>query len=133
MTRMHEPLFRLQASITGHSMGGHGALTLGLRNPDLYASISAFSPISHPSTVPWGQKAFKGYLGENKGSWKAYDATELAGSYGGGQQEILVDIGTSDNFLDKQLKPDDFKKAVEGNSKLSLKLRMQVRLADHLL
>ena len=61
----------------GHSMGGHGALVLGLRNPNLYKSISAFSPISNPSNVPWGQKAFSGYLGDNKEEWKLYDATEL--------------------------------------------------------
>jgi len=59
-------------------MGGHGALTLGLRNPDKYASISAFAPISNPSQVPWGQKAFKGYLGDDEAQWKQYDATELA-------------------------------------------------------
>ena len=66
-----------QASITGHSMGGHGALTIGLRQPDLFKSISAFSPISNPISVPWGQKAFSGYLGDDKESWKQYDATEL--------------------------------------------------------
>lgn len=59
-------------------MGGHGALTLGLKNPDKYASISAFAPISNPSQVPWGQKAFKGYLGDDKSLWRQYDATELA-------------------------------------------------------
>ena len=61
----------------GHSMGGHGALTLGLRNPQLYKSISAFSPICNPTQVPWGQKAFSGYLGDNQEEWKQYDATEL--------------------------------------------------------
>lgn len=67
-----------QAAITGHSMGGHGALTLGLKNPDLYKAISAFAPIVNPITVPWGQKAFTGYLGEDKESWKQYDACQLA-------------------------------------------------------
>ncbi len=71
-------MHHLQAGITGHSMGGHGALTLGLKNPDKYASISAFAPISNPSQEPWGQKAFKGYLGEDKSTWAQYDATELA-------------------------------------------------------
>lgn len=68
----------MQASIMGHSMGGHGALVLGLRNPQLYQSISAFSPICNPSNVPWGEKAFSGYLGDNEEDWKQYDATELA-------------------------------------------------------
>ena len=67
----------VQASITGHSMGGHGALTIGLKHPDMYQSISAFSPISNPMNVPWGQKAFSGYLGDDKETWKQYDATEL--------------------------------------------------------
>lgn len=61
----------------GHSMGGHGALVLGLRNPGLYKSISAFSPIANPSAVPWGEKAFGGYLGDDRAAWKEYDATEL--------------------------------------------------------
>jgi S-formylglutathione hydrolase len=67
----------MQAAVMGHSMGGHGALVLGLRNPNLYKSISAFSPISNPTNVPWGQKAFSGYLGDDKEEWKQYDATEL--------------------------------------------------------
>ena len=66
-----------QASIFGHSMGGHGALVLGLRNPERYRAISAFSPIAHPSAVPWGHKAFGGYLGDDRAAWKQYDATEL--------------------------------------------------------
>ncbi len=68
---------RAQAAVMGHSMGGHGALVLGLRNPGAYRSISAFSPIAHPSAVPWGHKAFGGYLGDDRGAWKQYDATEL--------------------------------------------------------
>ncbi len=71
------PFRALQAAIMGHSMGGHGALTLGLRNPHLYKSISAFAPITNPIQVPWGQKAFSGYLGDNQEEWKQYDATEL--------------------------------------------------------
>ena len=65
----------------GHSRGGHGALVLGLRNPQLYKSISAFSPICHPMQVPWGQKAFSNYLGPDQESWKQYDATDLAQVY----------------------------------------------------
>ena len=71
----------------GHSMGGHGALMLGLRNPEMYRSISAFSPIAHPSVVPWGEKAFGGYLGGDRAAWKQYDATELVRSH---LQEICV-------------------------------------------
>lgn len=68
----------VQACICGHSMGGHGALVLGLRNPDKYRSISAFSAICNPVNAPWGKKAFSGYLGDDKEAWKQYDATELA-------------------------------------------------------
>lgn len=79
--RISSQLASLQASITGHSMGGHGALTIGLKHPELYQSISAFSPISNPMNVPWGQKAFSGYLGDDKETWKQYDATELVSTY----------------------------------------------------
>ena len=109
-------------------MGGHGALTLGLKNPDKYVSISAFAPISNPINVPWGQKAFKGYLGDDKSQWKEYDATELAKSYDGPQREILVDQGTADNFLKEQLDPTAFIKAADSNSKLKLTHRMQACL-----
>ena len=71
------PVWAAQASIFGHSMGGHGALVLGLRNPARYRAISAFSPIAHPSAVPWGHKALGGYLGDDRAAWKQYDATEL--------------------------------------------------------
>lgn len=117
----------VQAAIAGHSMGGHGALTLGLKNPDKYVSISAFAPISNPIDVPWGQKAFKGYLGDDKSQWKQYDATELAKNYSGPEREILIDQGTGDNFLKEQLDPTAFIKAVESNGKLKLKHRMQVK------
>lgn len=109
-------------------MGGHGALTLGLKNPDKYASISAFAPISNPINVPWGQKAFKGYLGDDKSQWKQYDATELAKSYDGPEREILIDQGTADNFLKEQLDPTAFIKAADSNTKLKLTHRMQARL-----
>lgn len=109
-------------------MGGHGALTLGLKNPDKYASISAFAPISNPINVPWGQKAFKGYLGDEKSQWKQYDATELAKSYDGPPREILIDQGTADNFLKEQLDPTAFIKAADSNKKLKLTHRMQASL-----
>lgn len=114
-----------KAGISGHSMGGHGALTLGLKNPDKYSSISAFAPISNPSQVPWGQKAFKGYLGDDKSLWKQYDATEVAKEYEGPEREILVDQGTADNFLKEQLDPTAFKSATDGNPKITLNHRMQ--------
>ena len=91
-------------SVMGHSMGGHGALVIGLRNPGRYAAISAFSPIVAPSQVPWGQKAFSAYLGPDREAWKAWDATALLAN----AQErlpILIDQGDADEFLDQQLRP----------------------------
>ncbi len=92
-------------SISGHSMGGHGALTIALRHPELYKSVSAFSPICNPVACPWGQKAFTAYLGTDESVWREYDASELM------QNAIhhipaLVDQGESDNFLVEQLKPE---------------------------
>ncbi len=93
--------------ITGHSMGGHGALSLHLKNPERYQSVSAFSPITTPSDVPWGQKAFTAYLGEDTASWSAYDATALVKSKPS-SAEILIDTGDSDQFLEEQLRPQVF-------------------------
>jgi S-formylglutathione hydrolase len=91
--------------IFGHSMGGHGALTLALQHPGRYRSLSALAPIVAPSRVPWGQKAFAGYLGEDRGAWRAHDAVELLGKlrFDG---EILVDQGLDDKFLERELKPE---------------------------
>ena len=93
--------------ITGHSMGGHGALTLALKYPDLFRSVSAFAPIVSPTRCPWGEKAFTAYLGANRETWKAHDATLLieAGAAKGHYEAILVDQGEADNFLEKELKP----------------------------
>jgi S-formylglutathione hydrolase len=98
--------------ISGHSMGGHGALTLALRHPGRYASISAFAPIVAPSQVPWGQRAFSAYLGANRATWAAHDAVELVARApaltAGGTAipiPILVDQGEADEFLDEQLQP----------------------------
>ncbi|RDC60488.1 S-formylglutathione hydrolase [Alteripontixanthobacter maritimus] len=88
--------------ITGHSMGGHGALTIGLRNPGRYRSISAFAPICAPSRVPWGQKAFSRYLGEDRAAWEEYDAVALIES-GARPAQLLIDQGTADQFLEEQL------------------------------
>ncbi|RZA09172.1 MAG: S-formylglutathione hydrolase [Proteobacteria bacterium] len=90
-------------SLTGHSMGGHGALALGLRNPGQYRSLSAFAPIVNPILSPWGQKAFPGYLGEDIGAAKAYDATELVRAGKKHPHEILIDQGTDDEFFKEQL------------------------------
>ncbi len=81
-----------RVSIFGHSMGGHGALTLFLKNPGMYKSVSAFAPIANPTECPWGQKAFKGYLGEDKDSWADYDATELVKKWEGDPLDILIDV-----------------------------------------
>lgn len=90
--------------IFGHSMGGHGALTIALKNPDRYKSVSAFAPIVAPSQCPWGHKALGGYLGEDRGTWAAYDACALIA---GAPQRLplLVDQGGADGFLEEQLKP----------------------------
>jgi S-formylglutathione hydrolase len=100
-------------SISGHSMGGHGALVCALRNPGRYKSISAFAPITNPIDVPWGQKAFGHLLGANRAEWLAWDASVLIA----GAEErlpLLVDQGEADSFLEKQLKPERLKEAAEA-------------------
>ena len=97
------PVDMERQAITGHSMGGHGALTIGLRNPNRFRSISAFSPIVAPSRVPWGEKALGRYLGDDRDSWRPYDAVALIED-GARHDHILVDQGTADNFLEDQLK-----------------------------
>lgn len=119
-----------RAGIFGHSMGGHGALVCGLKNPDKYASISAFAPIAAPSQCAWGQKAFTGYLGADKQQWAAYDATELVKSSGSSGSSILIHQGTADQFLaQNQLLPDVFEAACEQAGQ-PLRLRMQAEY-DH--
>lgn len=93
------------AGVFGHSMGGHGALTLALRHPKLYRSVSALAPICAPTDVPWGQKAFRGYLGPDRTRWAEHDATELI-TCGARAPELLVDQGLSDQFLATQLRPE---------------------------
>jgi len=99
---------RNRHGISGHSMGGHGALTIALRNPDMFRSVSAFAPIVSPTRCPWGQKALTAYLGEDQSAWKAHDATLLieAGAAKGHFDDILVDQGLADNFLEAELKPE---------------------------
>ena len=98
-------------AIAGHSMGGHGALVIGLRNSDRYTSISAFSPISNPTQCPWGEKAFSAYLGDDREQWKQYDAVELIKSKGQ-TLPIRVDQGLADGFLEEQLKPENLKDTI---------------------
>ncbi len=113
-----------RAGIFGHSMGGHGALVCGLKNPDKYASISAFAPIAAPSQCAWGQKALTGYLGTDKAAWAAYDATELVAAQGS-QHSILIDQGEDDSFLAQgQLLPEVFAAAC-AQAKQPLTLRRQ--------
>lgn len=109
--------------ISGHSMGGHGAITLHLKNPELYKTCSAFAPITTPSQVPWGQKAFKGYLGDDEDSWEAYDATALVAT-SPSTANILIDQGAADNFLVEQLRPEIFQAACEKHGQAT-QLRMQ--------
>jgi S-formylglutathione hydrolase len=122
------PVDMTRIGITGHSMGGHGALTLHLKNPKLFKTCSAFAPIVAPSQVPWGKKAFGRYLGEEASTWAQYDAVELVGK-DASSAEILIDQGTDDQFLTEQLKPDLFEAACTAAGQ-SLTLRMQ-RGYDH--
>jgi S-formylglutathione hydrolase len=101
----HFPADLARHGVLGHSMGGHGALTLALREPDIYTSVSAFAPIVAPSQVPWGRKAFKGYLGPDETRWRAHDAVALIED-GHRARDILVDIGLADPFLERELKPE---------------------------
>ena len=121
LVEQHFPITQRRA-ISGHSMGGHGALVVALRNPERYTSVSAFSPIANPVNSPWGKKAFSAYLGENRDAWRQYDASELMQA--GGTLPALVDQGDADQFLAEQLNP----KALQHAAELSgypLTLRMQ--------
>lgn len=121
-----EAAFPVRASaqgVTGHSMGGHGALTLSLRHPSLFASTSAFAPICAPSEVPWGEKAFGAYLSDDPADWRAHDAVALIED-GKRLPEILVDQGAEDSFLEEQLKPERLREACEAAG-IPLTLRMQ--------
>ncbi|POR35655.1 S-formylglutathione hydrolase [Tolypocladium paradoxum] len=118
-------LDRRRVSISGHSMGGHGALTLFLKNPGMYRSVSAWAPIANPSRCPWGEKAFGGYLGDDREEWKRHDATELVKGWKG-PLNCLVDVGTGDNFYKQgQLLPENFEKAVKEAGIEGVKVRYQ--------
>lgn len=128
----HFPVSNVK-SISGHSMGGHGALTIGLKNAENYRSISAFSPICNPTQVPWGKKAFSHYLGADQTTWQQYDASILLKEKL--EQEanilpILIDQGTSDSFLAEQLKPESLLEAIKSVTTVKtgypiLEMRMQ--------
>ena len=111
-------------AISGHSMGGHGALVIGLREKTKFRSVSAFSPVVNPVQCPWGKKAFSGYLGDDKKSWLPYDACELIRSGAAHKQKILIDQGSEDNFLKEQLLSKNLLDACEGK-KQKIDLRFQ--------
>jgi S-formylglutathione hydrolase len=106
-----------EKAISGHSMGGHGALTIGLKNPQAYRSVSAFSPIVNPMDCPWGEKAFTTYLGNNEADWAQYDSCVLmAQADVNNAPDILIDQGLADNFFEEQLKTENLKKVSDANS-----------------
>ena len=118
----HFPADLGRQAIMGHSMGGHGALTIALRNPERFASVSALAPIVAPSQVPWGEKTLGGYLGEDRAAWRRHDAVALVED-GARVDEILVDQGTADQFLD-QLQPELLAAACK-QAGIDMTLRMQ--------
>ncbi len=137
----HLPARPRATGVFGHSMGGHGALTLALKNPSLYKSVSAFSPIAAPMQSPWGQKAFSNYLGADREAWRDYDASELVArkAYPG---LILIDQGSADQYLAAELLPEKFAAAAaKSGQRLNLRMQpgydhgyyfIQTFMADHL-
>ena len=135
------PVDGYRQSIMGHSMGGHGALTVALRNPDRFRSVSAFAPIIAPSQVPWGQRALAGYLGEDRASWASHDAVALIEG-GARLSELLVDVGDADPFIEKELRPELLERAcAEAGIPLTLRIQpgydhsyyfISTFMADHL-
>jgi S-formylglutathione hydrolase len=117
------PVDMERQGITGHSMGGHGALTVALRNSDRFRSVSAFAPIVAPSQVPWGEKALGGYLGGDRSAWRNHDAVALIED-GARLPELLVDVGDADNFLEKELRPELLERAC-ADAGIGLTLRRQ--------
>jgi len=118
------PVDPQRVGIFGHSMGGHGALTIALRNPQRYRSVSAFAPIASPMRCPWGEKALGGYLGADRAAWREYDTTALIADRGWKGPPILVDQGTNDAFLESQLKPELLQDAC-GKAGVALDLRLR--------
>jgi S-formylglutathione hydrolase len=120
----HFPVDEGRVGIFGHSMGGHGALTIALRNPQRYRSVSAFAPIASATRSPWGEKAFGNYLGSDRQAWRQYDATALIEDRGWRGPPILVDQGADDAFLAQQLRPELLEEACE-RAGVPLQLRMR--------
>ncbi len=125
----HFPIDTSRVGIFGHSMGGHGALTIGLRNPERYRSLSAFAPICSLINATWGKQVLRAYLGEDQSCWQLYDACYLIETRGWPHGPILVDQGTADSFLEQQLKPELLVEAC-ANSPVSLQLRTREQY-DH--
>ncbi len=119
----HFPADMQRQGISGHSMGGHGALTIALKNPQQYSSVTAFAPIVAPSQVPWGQKALGRYLGEDRAAWRAYDSVALIED-GRGVPKMLIDQGDADKFLKDQLQPERLATACKAKG-IECQLRMQ--------
>ena len=117
------PADMARQAITGHSMGGHGALTVALSFPDRFRSVSAFAPIVAPSQVPWGQKALAGYLGEDRVAWRKHDAVALI-EFGARVADLLVDVGDADPFIEKELRPQLLERAC-AEAGIALTLRIQ--------
>lgn len=118
------PLDGARRGVFGHSMGGHGALTLALRHPELFKTVSAFAPIASPTRCPWGRKALCAYLGEDEAAWAAHNSALLIASGKARGREILVDQGGGDNFLVEQLKPELLEAAAaEGGAALTLRMQ----------
>jgi S-formylglutathione hydrolase len=136
------PADAARQGLFGHSMGGHGALTLALRHQERWRSVSAFAPISAPMRCPWGEKAFTGYLGADRRAWAEHDTTQLLRARGPLPFEILVDQGLDDKFLTEQLKPELLEEAVEAaGQRLTLRRHegydhsywfIQTFMADHI-
>ena len=118
------PIDSARTAISGHSMGGHGALTVALKNPRAFKSVSAFAPIASPMRCPWGEKALYGYLGDDRSRWREYDSTALIEDRGWQGPPILVEQGTRDPFIETQLKPELLREACE-RAGVSLELRMR--------
>ena len=119
----HFPVDMARQGISGHSMGGHGALTIALRHPDRFRSVSAFAPIVAPGQVPWGEKALGAYLGADRSAWRKHDAVALIED-GARVPELLVDIGEADPFFERELKPELLESAC-ADAGIALTLRRQ--------
>jgi S-formylglutathione hydrolase len=120
----HFPVDAGRTGLFGHSMGGHGAITLALKHPETFRSLSALAPIASPMRCPWGEKALTGYLGPGRDAWRAYDSTALVAERGWKGPPILVDQGTKDQFLETQLHPELLEEAC-ARANVPLRLRMQ--------